>query len=138
MENIGNFCDSTNELNTSIIGMPVRTILLGIILFAGLTGGPPISPMFSERVGPLSKGIPLPLKMRPTKLSPRDMRMGWPKKRTLSPVDIPRLPAKTCNETLLPSRRITWAREVPRCVETCAISMYPILLASTVITSPAI
>ena len=35
IENIGSFCDSTSELKRSIIGMPVRTILFGMIRFTG-------------------------------------------------------------------------------------------------------
>ena len=123
IENIGNFCDTTKELNTSIMGIPVRIILSGIILFTGLTGGPPISTTFSESVGPLSSGTPLPLKIRPKRFFPLAMRIGCPRKLTLSSVDIPRLPAKTCKDTLFPSRRITCASEVPRLVVISAISL---------------
>jgi hypothetical protein len=48
-EKMGSFCDSTSVLNTSIIGMPVRTMLRGMMRLAGLTDGPPMSIRFSSR-----------------------------------------------------------------------------------------
>jgi hypothetical protein len=43
MEKTGSFWDSTSELNTSIMGIPVRIIFSGTTRRTGLTEGPAIS-----------------------------------------------------------------------------------------------
>ena len=68
-EKMGSFWLSTSVLNMSIIGMPVLTIFLGMILFDGLTEGPAISIMFSSSSGPLSRGFPDPSNTRPSRAS---------------------------------------------------------------------
>ena len=75
-EKIGSFWDSTRELNTSIIGIPVLTMFLGIILLDGFTDGPPISIRFSSSLGPLSRGSPLPLKILPRRFSEQEIFIG--------------------------------------------------------------
>ena len=137
-EKIGSFCDSTSELKISIIGIPVRIMFLGTIRFEGLTDGPPMAIILSRRAGPLSRGSPLPEKIRPSRFSEKDTCMGCFKNRTRSLVETPRLPARTCSDTLLPSSRMTWASDTPCGVAISANSPYPIPSASTVITSPAI
>ncbi len=135
---IGSFCDSTSELNTSIIGIPVRTILRGMMRLAGLTDGPPMGMRFSSSAGPLSRGCPEPLNTRPSKASVNETSMVCPRKRTWPSVAMPRLPANTCKYTLSLSRRITCASETPSVPTTCASSPFATPLAVTVITLPAI
>ncbi len=110
---MGSFCDSTSELNTSIMGMPVRIMLRGMMRLAGFTGGPPISIILSSSTGPLSRGRPDPVNTRPSSASEQEVRRRSPRKRTSALVGIPRVPANTCRVTRSPSRRMTCAREVP-------------------------
>jgi len=112
-EKIGSFCETTRVLKRSIIGIPVRIILRGTMRCDGLTEGPPIGIRFSCNEGPLSRGFPEP---------ENRTCMGCPRKRTVSPVEIPRPPAKTCKETISPFKRFTSAREVPNTVSTSARS----------------
>lgn len=58
IEKIGSFCDSTNVLNTSIIGMFVRIMLRGMMRLAGFTDGPPMSTMSEVTSGLPSRGAP--------------------------------------------------------------------------------
>ena len=108
----GSFCDSTRELNTSIIGMPVRTMLRGTTRLAGFTDGPPMSIMPSESAGPPSRGLPAPSKTRPSRSSENATCIGRPRKRTRASVAMPRAPAKTCSDTLSPSILMTCASDV--------------------------
>jgi len=118
--------------------MPVRIIFLGMMRLTGLTDGVPMSIKCSVRDGLLSRGRPLPLNILPRSSSPLATRMGWPRNLTLSFVEMPLLPAKTCKYTRFPSSRMTCARETPRLVVIWAISLYPTVSASTVMTSPDI
>ncbi len=136
-EKIGSFCDSTSELKTSIIGMLVRIMFFGMIRFAGLTDGVPVSMRFSSRRGPLSRGSPLPSKMRPSRLSEKEICMGCPMKTTSSPVDMPRPPVNTCNETWSPLKRMTSARDSPWRAFTNPRCPYRTSFAVTVMTLPS-
>ena len=110
---MGSFWLSTNVLNTSIMGMPVRTILRGMIRFDGFTEGPPASMGSSSRAGRPSRGRPAPSKTRPSSASEKGTWTVRPRKRTWASVGRPRLPAKTWRATVSPSRRMTWASEAP-------------------------
>ena len=68
-EKIGSFCDSTRLLNTSIIGMPVRIMVRGMMRRAGLTDGPTMAMRSSSRAGPPSRGTPPPVNTRPRSAS---------------------------------------------------------------------
>jgi len=122
IEKIGSFWLFTSVLKRSIIGMPVRTISRGMMRFVGLTDGPPIGIRFSLSVGPLSRGSPEPVKIRPLSESPKLTRIGLPRKRTSSPVEMPRPPAKTWSETISSSSLLTSASETPKRVVTSASS----------------
>ena len=63
--------------------------------------------------GPLSRGSPPPVKMRPSRPSENGTCTACPRKRTSASVATPRVPAKTCRETWSPSRRMTWASDEP-------------------------
>ena len=138
MEKIGSFWETTNVLNISIMGIPVRIIRRAMIRLEGFTEGPPISTGLSFKEGPLSRGSPEPLKIRPIRFSEKHTSISRPRKRILSPVETPRPPAKTCNETKSPSMRFTSAKEVPKAVSISASSLYLIPSARTVITLPLI
>jgi len=75
-EKIGSFWLFTRVLNRSIIGMPVRIISRGMMRLDGLTEGPPTWIRFSVSAGPLSRGSPAPLKMRPWRESVNETSMG--------------------------------------------------------------
>ena len=109
IEKIGSFWLSTSVLNTSIMGIPVRIILLGSVLFDGLNDGPPIGIMFSVNAGPLSRGTPAPLKIRPNRCSEKDTIMGRPKNLTGSVVETPCAPANTWRDTRSLSSLMTFA-----------------------------
>ena len=104
------------------MGIPVRIMFRGIMRWAGFTEGPPMEIRFSWRAGPLSRGFPEPEKTRPRRFSEKGTCMERPKKRTVSPVEMPRPPAKTWRETRSFWRRFTSAREVPNTVSTSARS----------------
>ena len=108
-EKMGSFWLSTSVLNTSIMGIPVRIILSGVMRLDGFTEGPPMGIMFSVSAGPLSRGTPAPLKMRPSRCSEKDTIMGRPKKRTGSVVLTPCVPLNTCNVTRSRSSLMTLA-----------------------------
>ena len=55
----GELLGSTRELKMSIMGMPVRTMLRGMMRLAGLTDGPPIS-IGLVSAGPWSRGCRRP------------------------------------------------------------------------------
>ena len=106
---MGSFWLSTSVLNTSIIGMPVRIMRLGTMRLAGLTEGPPMGIIFSASAGPLSRGTPAPSNTRPSRSSENETIMGRPRKRTVSVVLTPCVPAKTCRETRSPLSLMTLA-----------------------------
>ena len=76
----------------------------------------------SVSAGPLSLGSPDPVKTLPSKSGEKETRIGLPKNRTESPVEIPRPPAKTCSDTKSRSNLITSANDFPKEVEISANS----------------
>jgi len=113
-EKIGSFCDSTSELKTSIMGMPVAIILSGMRRRTGLTTGEPMS-RGSPWAGPRpSRGRAEPSNTRPSNASEKGTCMGRCKNRTRSLLETPWEPAKTCRLTSRPSSPITCARDSPR------------------------
>ncbi len=137
-EKIGSFWLSTRVLNRSIIGIPVRIMFRGMIRFAGFTEGPPISIISSFNSGLPSRGDPVPSNTRPRRLGDEETRIGLPRKRTWSPVDVPVAPLKICNETRSPSSLITFANEVDPLLVTTASSPFATPSARTVMTFPTI
>ena len=63
--------------------------------FAGFTEGPPMSIISSLIAGRESRGRPAPVKILPNRFSEAETRIGCPRKRTSSPVLMPRDPVKT-------------------------------------------
>jgi len=110
---MGSFWETTRVLKTSIMGMPVRTMVSGRRRLTGFTEGPPISMGSSSRAVRPSRGCPEPSKMRPRRLSLKGICMGCPMKRTRSRVDTPWVPAKICRVTSSSCNWITVPREVP-------------------------
>ena len=119
---IGSFWETTSELKRSIIGMFVRTMRFGMMRFEGFTDGWPIGTLFSESAGPPSRGLPVPVKARPRRASPKGIFIVSPRKRTRAEVSTPRAPAKICSVTFGPSSLITWASDVPARDSISAIS----------------
>jgi hypothetical protein len=121
-EKIGSFWDTTSVLKRSIMGIPVRIMFRGMMRSEGLTEGPPMGMTLSFSAGPLSLGSPEPENTLPSRSAEKGTCMGRPRKRTVSPVEMPRPPAKTWSETSSPWSLFTSASEVPNTVSTSARS----------------
>mmetsp|Transcript_17087 Transcript_17087/g.55789 ORF Transcript_17087/g.55789 Transcript_17087/m.55789 type:complete len:225 (-) Transcript_17087:125-799(-) len=121
-ENRGIFWPRATEFMQSMVEMPVWIISSGYVRTCGLMGMPLMSRYSSASTGgPLSMGLPEPLKMRPSMSSDTGVVKMLPvNSMEVRRLSMPAVPSNTWTTALVPWTSSTWPE---RCVPSASVKL---------------